>query len=220
MVEHQRSVLAVLGIDVWIPKADVQTRAYTNSLYRDQAAPEHHLFQGFDVLDAVALGTDQDNPQDEALVELRAVQIERVQIKPDQAQKIQAAPIQPNSEDRPSFKIDAFELQALNLEHCVLVTDVTQMSMEQASLWRNIQLAVQGQITALKWPFALELMQDGRGAKIYVQGFLDAMCIEKKLIGLGEIPHCQHSAILEMPSLQAMLDQPILKRTLWQMMQK
>lgn len=221
LVEHQRSVMATLGIDVWIPKVDVQTRVYTSSLYRDQAAPEHPVFQSFDALDSVAkFGTGQKNTEQNILAELSVIQTERVQVEQNQEDKKKAVQARSHVVDQALLKIDAFELYAIHFEHCVLVVDATHISTEQANLWRNIQSAMKGQTVALKWPFGLEPMQDGRGAKMYVQGFLDAMCVEKKLIGLGQIPHCQHAAMLEAPSLQEMLDQPVLKRILWQMMQK
>jgi len=46
------------------------------------------------------------------------------------------------------------------------------------------------------------------------------MGVDKDLIALGEIPHLQQADLHQLASLQEMLDQPILKKRLWQFMQK
>ena len=84
---------------------------------------------------------------------------------------------------------------------------------------KNIQRAVQAEFHALQWPFAWTNMQDGRGAASYVQGFLDALSAEKNVLCLGGIPHLQSSKSIQLASLQDMLDQPLLKKRLWQFMQ-
>ncbi len=43
LAEHQRSILAAMGIDLWIPQVDVQTRHYQNTLYRDVAQNEAEI---------------------------------------------------------------------------------------------------------------------------------------------------------------------------------
>ena len=103
--------------------------------------------------------------------------------------------------------------------HCVLLVDASYMSAEQQLLWKNIQRAVQAEFHALQWPFAWPNMQDGRGAASYVQGFLDAVSAEKNVLCLGEIPHLQSSEYIQLASLQDTLDQPLLKKRLWQFMQ-
>src|SRR5690606_1359460 len=53
----------------------------------------------------------------------------------------------------------------------------------------------------------------------YIQGFLDGMSAEKNIIFLGTVPYISNSKIIQLASLQEMLDQPILKKRLWQFMQ-
>lgn len=219
MVEHQRSIMAVMGIDIWMPKIEVDTRAYSNSLYRDQAALENNVFQSF---------KDLTNLQDQTLTQVDDIEvlkqektIQPVVKKIEVEKKVQVTELSAslNDEIRQTLKVDTFELQALCLAKCVIVVDVTNMTTAQNQLWRNIQSTIQGQYFELKWPFALINLQDGRGAKTYIQGFLDAICAEKTKICLGPLPHINDHAVLELVSLQGMLEQPMLKAKLWEMMQ-
>ncbi len=224
MVEHQRSLMAVMGIDIWMPKTVIDTRVYSNSLYRDQAAPEIYADQIVQKInDTHALQQSQDQAS-EPIKDIQALKQEKnhqptaKNIPVDTTH--QNAQAHTSAENRLTLKVEAFELQALCLEHCVILVDVTSISAEQNQLWRNIQSAIQGHYFQLKWPFALMNLQDGRGAKSYIQGFLDAICVEKTRISLGQLPHLQEPTIIELPSLYAMLEQPALKAKLWQMMQK
>ena len=117
-----------------------------------------------------------------------------------------------------AISIAPFELQVCCTDRYVIVVDVTHLSENESSLWDSIQRVDQAQFYDLKWPFPLEPLQDGRGAAIYVQGFIDVVRGEKKLLSLGELPHYKTVDVLIMPSLSAMLSQPILKRTLWENM--
>ena len=62
--------------------------------------------------------------------------------------------------------------------------------------------------------------QDSRGVDSYVQGFLDAISADKNIILLGQFSYFNHSKIIHLAGLQEMLDQPLLKKRLWQFMQK
>ncbi|MDV4313715.1 hypothetical protein MY149_12680 [Acinetobacter indicus] len=62
-------------------------------------------------------------------------------------------------------------------------------------------------------------LQDGRAVSVYVQGFLDAIALEKKIIVLGQLPHVQLTQATALPALAEMLEQPLLKKQLWQAMQ-
>ena len=41
--EHQRSILATLGIDVWIPQVDVRVESYSPQNYRDMETSEQTI---------------------------------------------------------------------------------------------------------------------------------------------------------------------------------
>lgn len=234
MVEHQRSIMALMGIDLWIPKSGVETRVYNStSLYRDQAEPEISSDLSFASLDLESktlqnsedlhLKHDQSQIQNHDL-SLRVQPLEKTQHALEKSIQTPITAASSYSEisldAKSALQIEAFELQALSFEHCVIVTNATTLTQEQAMLWRNIQSAVNGQLIELKWPFALLPLQDGRGASIYVKGFLDAISSDKRMIFLGTLPYILEHSSIELASLQEMLDEPISKRKLWEMMQK
>ena len=109
-------------------------------------------------------------------------------------------------------------MQAVALEHCALVIEATQLSVEQQQLWQNIVQALPAQKYALNWPFPLLNFQDGRGVQSYIQGFIDGLSQGKTVITLGSIPNANGIKVTQAASLQEMLDQPLLKKALWHMM--
>lgn len=221
MLEHQRGILAVLGIDVWMPKADVRARTFHPSFYRDQAAPEIGSTAQFETPVIVPADDQAKSPALDSATRVKA-ELEQAH-RPKHWVDVDSAAIQPMqnlNEARAALQIDPFALQACKLEHCTIVVNATELSAEQAQLWSNIQMAVFGQYHSLSWPFALTALQDGRGAEVYIQGFLDALSVEKKIVTLGALPYYHASHVIQLPSLQEMLDQPQLKRRLWQLMQK
>ncbi len=120
----------------------------------------------------------------------------------------------------PALQIASFEIQAYQIEHCVIFVDATQLNDDQKTLWGNIQRAAFGQYFELKWPFPMLQFQDGRGVSMYIQGFIDGLRQERKIISLGQLTHLNQSDVVQLASLQEMIEQPILKRRLWQFMQK
>ena len=225
MVEHQRSILSVIGIDLWMPKTDAPTRTYTSSLYRDQAAPEYNHFQDFqvnnlDVCDVVQTEKNQNSHVVTQTIQAREHRLEKSNVERTDQQRNLKSGVVISTEVREAVYVAPFELQALSLENCLILVDSTELTQEQATLWHNIQMAKTGQFSALKWPFALAPLQDGRGVQVYIQGFVDALKVDKQILSLGEISHATLDQIVALPSLQEMLDQPQLKRALWNYMQK
>lgn len=224
-VEHQRNIMALMGIDLWVPKTAVQTRVYNKtSLYRDQTESEISLHLNFESL--TESSTQNSNNETlkhelDQVVELDDHLLHQPKKEIDNAstQIRQSLKKLESIDTQPQVKIESFELQALSLEHCVVVTNTTLMTSEQAVLWRNIQASVDGKFFELKWPFALTPLQDARGVSVYVKGFLDAISVEKRIITLGSLECYQNELFLETASLQDMLDQPITKRKLWELMQ-
>lgn len=208
MIGHQRDILATLGIDIWIPKGDV-CQQHQVSIWRDQAPAELHS-------EIILPQPTQIAPIAKApLVAPEPVTVEaKAEVKSEAL--IVVAPIQ---EQREILHIPPFNLQALSLEHCTIVIDATEMTEQTQLLWTNIQRALQSEFYELNWPFPWVNLQDGRGVESYIQGFLDMMSLEKNIISLGSIPHVTHNKMIQLASLQEMLDQPILKKRLWQFMQ-
>ncbi|NNH25012.1 hypothetical protein [Acinetobacter terrestris] len=212
MIGHQRDILATLGIDIWVPKDAACQNMPSSSIWRDQAAPEYLS----EIVVAKAQPLIVPEPKAEPLKTL-----DQAEPLPTPAVKeVQAEIALPVVEERPALHIAAFQLQAFGLPHCVIVTDATELSAEQQQLWNNIQQALQAEYYELQWPFPLINFQDGRGAESYVQGFIDAISADKNIILLGQFSYFNHSKIIHLAGLQEMLDQPLLKKRLWQFMQK
>ncbi|WP_180003689.1 MULTISPECIES: hypothetical protein [unclassified Acinetobacter] len=208
MIGHQRDILATLGIDIWIPKGDV-CQQHQVSIWRDQVPAELHS-------EIILPQPTQIAPV--AKAPLIAPEPVTVEAKAEVKSKVpvMVAPIQ---EQREILHISPFNLQALSLEHCTIVIDATEMTEQTQLLWTNIQRVLQSEFYELNWPFPWVNLQDGRGVESYIQGFLDMMSLEKNIISLGSIPHVTHNKMIQLASLQEMLDQPILKKRLWQFMQ-
>ncbi|MFW2095579.1 hypothetical protein ACG9ZL_04960 [Acinetobacter sp. ULE_I057] len=225
--EHQRSILATMGIELWIPKVDVQTRHYENALYRDIAQVEQNIA----VVPELNIHSTQSNAKLEnqnvhpsQIEKAHQPEVSLLKRNPETKQTEEvSAPEQiqqqTNFTVEPALQIAPFEIQAYCIESCVIFVDCTQVSTDQFTLWSNIQQAFVGHFYDLKWPFPMVQLQDGRGAAIYIQGFVDALRQERKVISLGQLPYLNNTEMFELASLQEMIDQPLLKRRLWQFMQ-
>lgn len=214
MIGHQRDILATLGIDIWVPKDAACQNMPSSSIWRDQAAPEYLS----EIVVAKAQPLIVPEPKAEQLKTLD--QPDPLPAPTPVVKEVQAEIVPQVVEERPALHIAAFQLQAFGLPHCVIVTDATELSAEQQQLWNNIQQALQAEYYELQWPFPLINFQDGRGAESYVQGFIDAISADKNIILLGQFSYFNHSKIIHLAGLQEMLDQPLLKKRLWQFMQK
>lgn len=212
MIGHQRDVLVALGIDVWIPKAEV-CQQYQSTLWRDQAPVEILS----DSVSEIVLAHPIERSSITTLHSPVSVPaFEEVVVATEPAKHVPET----NIDIRPSLNIDAFVVEALNMAHCVVLTDAANLTSEQQLLWSNIQRALASEFLILQWPFAWLKFQDGRGASSYVQGFIDGMCEgHKSILCLGKIPYLESSECIELASLQEMLDEPKLKKRLWQFMQ-
>ncbi|WP_445115769.1 hypothetical protein [Acinetobacter sp. WZC-1] len=226
--EHQRSILAVLGIDIWVPRT-VQSRCYLNALYRDVPAAETQS--------VIALQPVQFSPVQEQLsdngqgpanqqAEKNGTDIDDIDLQIDAIPVSTAPAAQPvHAERLPEISatvvmIAPFMLQMFCMDSYALMVDATDLSAEQLRLWTSIQAAIPGTLHDVKWPFPLESFQDERGVETYIQGFLNAFCQERKILCLGTVPYRGHSESIPLPGLQEMLDAPLLKRRLWQLMQQ
>lgn len=213
MIGHQRDILATLGIDIWIPKDVACQNMPSSSIWRDQAAPEY--------LTEIVIAKSQPEIPIVPQIEQPKV-LERIEalITPSVIKEVptEVAPLA--IEERPVLQIAPFQLQAFGLPDCVIVVDATEMTAEQQQLWNNIQQALQAEYYELQWPFPLLNFQDSRGVDSYVHGFLDAISADKNIILIGQLPYLADPQSINLAGLQEMLDQPLLKKRLWQFMQK
>jgi hypothetical protein len=209
MIGHQRDILATLGIDIWIPRAE-PCQSHQPALWRDQSQPE--------VLSEIIL----TELKAEASVIKRSVVSAPVEV-PAPVVIMPTMEIQPQPELvhelREIVEVVPFSLQALSLAHCIIVIDATSLTEDQQLLWSNIQRAMLGEFAELNWPFPWDNVQDGRGVESYIQGFLDGMSHDKNIIFLGTVPHLSNSKITQLASLLDMLDRQIIKKRLWQFIQ-
>ena len=215
MIGRQRNILANLGIDVWIPREVVCEKNIAPSLWRDQEAEQiQSLPIQFEtpVQNKPELQIKPEPVQPITMVEPRnnaeiIVKPKAVEMIPDKEQVIVTTQLQ------------SFELQMYILESCAILVESSRFNETQQQLWHNIQKAKLGQYAELKWPFPLADFQESRGLPSYIQGFLDANAMNKKILCLGHLDFIQHSNILHLASLEEMIAQPLLKRRLWQLMQ-
>ena len=215
MIGHQRDILATLGIDIWIPKDVVCQSVSTHSIWRDQAALEEYPTEI--VIEhnhsAVPIISQIDSIQVEDFHSLKS---EQGVIAPSVIKETQSEPLAAVLNDISVVQIAPFQFQALGLPNCVIVADVTEISSEQQQLWHNIQQAFQSEYYELQWPFPFINFQDGRGAESYIKGFIDTIAVEKAIICLGSHAYMKEIAMIELSSLQEMLEHPLLKKNLWQ----
>ena len=211
MIGHQRDILAALGIDIWIPKDALCQKMPSSSIWRDQAAVED--------ITEIIVSKAAAIPAVEVQFKAEPTQTVAPVVSLAQPIELQAEPLSV-LEPQVIAQVAAFQLQAFALPHCVIVVDATSMSSEQQQLWNNIQQAISAEYALLQWPFPLLEFQDGRGAESYVQGFLDALSVDKNILFLGQSGYFKHAKGMQLASLQEMLDQPLLKKCLWQFMQK
>lgn len=208
MMGHQRDILASLGIDIWVSRTAVSQTLPQSSVWRDQAAPEIHS----DIIVPAVVNQQlkqqqpiiHEEPKQEPSPQHTAVEV----VVPDDI-----------PEARVMLQVEAFSIEALQLPYCVILVESTTLSQEQQQLWRNIQHALQAEYHVLQWPFALEVLQDGIGVENYVQGFVDVLNADKNMLILGQLPHFRSEQCLHLASLQEMLDQPLLKKSLWDAIQ-
>ena len=220
MQQHQRSLLAVMGIDIWIPKTDVPIETFTPHLYRDTAYPEQSTNSNFQIIpvadqNAEIASLEHSIADDSSVLVPVATKVE-TPVK-DIAEAVISNDVSVVATT--ALTIDAFEIQAYCLESCLIVLETTNLTVQQLELWNNIQRSQSGQFFVLKWPFPSAQFQDGHKAHIYVQGFLDALKSDRKVLSLGHLPNYSVHELVQLASLQEMIEQPILKKRLWKFMQ-
>lgn len=210
MIGHQRDILATLGIDLWIPRAQL-CQPHQHNIWRDQATAE--------IVSDIIVQPQKIQAADAVIQPSIQTKVVPAQVSEQVIETSLSEGVAETLLQRESVAIQSFSLQALKLPSCSILIDATEMTQQTQQLWSNIQRAIAGEFLELNWPFPWGNAQDGRGAESYIQGFIDAISHEKSIVFLGEIPHIKNSKILQLASLEQMLEQPILKKSLWQLMQ-
>lgn len=225
MIEQQRQQLAMMGIDLWVPRhAAVRSISTATTLWRDA-----------DIGQSAQLSTLSKRVELESAIVLKQEIKQETVIKPDDQHvslnvKAVEAPLnlQETAHTAAVTKIDvepleieqqAFQLQVLFSEQFVLLVDQQQLTAQTLPLWRNIQHALHLQDASLQWPFPLVNLQEPSGLQDYLQGFFDVVAAEKSIFCLGELPVSFKLSCQAVASLQDMLQQPLLKQQLWKLIQ-
>ncbi|MHA3114915.1 hypothetical protein E0H86_03445 [Acinetobacter sp. ANC 4635] len=225
MIEQQRQQLAMMGIDLWIPRhAAVRSISTATTLWRDA-----------DIGQSGQLSTASKRSELESAIILKKEIKKEIVIKPDDQHvsvnvKAVETPlnIQETAHAAAVTKIDvepleieqqAFQLQVLFAEQFVLLVDQQQLTAQTLPLWRNIQQALHLQDASLQWPFPLVNLQEPSGLQDYLQGFFDVVAAEKSIFCLGELPVSFKLSCQTVPSLPDMLQHPLLKQQLWKLIQ-
>ena len=117
MIDHQRSIMAALGIDVWIPKDHAHLRQINSSIYRDMAVAEAIEAVSFDKLNLQQHTPDQSeqNSHDIVIAKSSQKQIDEsnhIDIVKEN-QKIVKSP-SAIVDDIPALQLEAFYLQAIS----------------------------------------------------------------------------------------------------------
>ena len=140
MIGHQREVLASLGIDLWVPAFLPSQQNATTSIWRDQSTTE--------IISEIV--RPQSQPEAKSISEHPLVQNKLPHQAPPAeiaTQPIEQEVVTALKEEivREAIHVEAFQLQAIALEHCALVIEATQLSLEQQQLWQNIVQALPAQ---------------------------------------------------------------------------
>lgn len=212
MIGQQRNILATMGVDIWIPR-HVVVQKNTSSLWRDQGVEQP--IQALISIQADE-GSEKSFENSSPLSTL---------VQPDVIDAVKQ-PIQNQITKQNkivdleiSATLNEFRLEAFVLSKSILLVETTTLTEAERKLWINIQSACSGAYAELNWPFPLLNFRDNRGIGAYVQGFLDALTLDKKILCLGKIEFVRHEQLMLLASLAEMLEQPILKKRLWTLMQ-
>ncbi|MFT4021002.1 MAG: hypothetical protein QM666_05720 [Acinetobacter sp.] len=217
-MNEQPHLMQILGIDVWIPRsAQVQVQE-THSLWRDHDLTISEILQS--------------ESSDKITLDIVQPEFDASFVAPEllQHQQETANPVQPSIENslvEPSIvessielvqplQLEQFHLHVLQHHRFVIITEQQHLTQQTQILWRNIKHALKLSTAELQWPFPLPDLQDGHAVNDYIQGFLDIVAHDKIMVVLGELPIVLGQSSQQLPSLQNMLDAPLLKSKLWE----
>lgn len=236
---RQRSILAGMGISLWIPKL-ARTCAITpalSTIWRDQAAT------GQQPVTAVAVTSILSSPVSAESIQAQAIAVPVVatvqpvlqaQPLPDnppvirqQSPSISPAPDTMSLAEQEEVPVQSslrFSVQAVELPHWILLID--EQSLQHAAakqLWANICAAFANpEPVRFNWPLADGMRwQHPQGAKAALNGFLFRMGMDKRIGLMGQLQDdIAPDRIERLPTLQELLEQPLKKRSLWSLLRQ
>ncbi len=242
---HQRQMMAMLGIDVWALR-EQPAQPTTLSIFRDQSDESEFIVaqeQQVELTAVTAQSLLQADAKSQARPNVDSTTLANTQhqaqsadsnlinqnhapLSLDKTNNTQQVVVEQNAdvtklstsqaELEPPLELAAFELHACIFEHVAIIVEVQQLSANEGQLWANIRACQNAQLRALTWPSPVSNFQDGHGVAAYVAGFIDALGNDLTIICLGECNHLSAIPKQQLPSLGEMIQQPLLKRALWQ----
>lgn len=188
MSEHQRNVLAQMGIDIWIPQQTAVHACSTKTVWRDQV-PTVAVKEQPSVV--------KKTPQ--PIVENIVKPV--IEKKIEQPQKI--------------VQSDSFVLQTYNINDqvCILV-NIINLTSEEKEFLENFQQSMQTSVAEIKWPMPLQNFQDQDYMDCYVEGFLAVHAKELQYFSFGELEFLNCSCIV-LPTVKEILSDSLLKKEIW-----
>lgn len=237
---RQRSILAGLGISLWIPKLLVTRKGPTaaSAIWRGQQSPEQ-------MADVDSQLRQQPEPTAKRPSIGQApnlpVQIKPVALVPEAPKpagvalnKVATRHAPPSELDDPATlntPVDTplaqlsqqtqlrFSIVAVELKQWILLVDEASLQDKAAKqLWGNIIAAFNTpELLRFNWPLADGLRwQHPQGAKAALNGFLFRLGMDKRVGFMGQLQDdVIPDRIERLPTLEELITQPLKKRSLW-----
>ncbi len=208
-------LLQQLGIQQWIPRQQPVRRAQTEQLWRDGLKSEDAEYVSSSIETTPTLASPSIAQQRSTL---RPV-IEKTKAPKETLEQTNNTEITGNIDSvaEEVIKQDIhFDYQVLVHEQFIILAVVTDAKQQQ--LYHHLQNACNAIHTQLKWPLSIDgwIGHDGL-VDTYMMGFFAAHQPQLVIL-LGEIVCNLDSAltVYQAPSLAELLQQPLLKQSLWQ----
>lgn len=197
-----------------------ETAAVANSVQRAMPS-EQGADRGAEPSQSLAVADVQRLPVAAPTVLSTVVAAERVQAADHPHNAIDLA-INENAEQLAAAPRLNFRLQACEINQWVVLVNETDLQQpELRQLWHNILLAFkQPPVVHFSWPLSDgQRWQQAGGAKAALNGFLFRMGLDKRVGLMSELDDALCPDRLErLPHLSELLQQPLKKRLLWQLL--
>lgn len=217
-MQQMRSQLLLqqLGIQQWIPRQQLGRPVQTEQLWRDGLKDEDEKYSASPPREITSTLAPPSIAQQRSTLQPIIEKIKAPREMLEQAANIDVA-INSDVPPEAEFGQDInFDYQVLVHEKFIVFAAVTDARQQQ--LYHNLQSTCNALHTQLKWPLNIDgwLSHDGL-VESYMTGFL-ALHQPELVILIGDIRCPLDSAlnIYQAPSLAELLQQPLLKQSLWE----
>lgn len=235
---RQRAILAGLGIPLWIPKllGARKQHAASTIIWRDQPGLDQLGISIPQTLQVANVAAQQETSvvpiENQSSVARQAVPEQSAKVADVTVSNPIIAPMPLPGADVAVHPADSlssqpllrFSVQAVEINHWILLVDEqTLQSTEVRQLWGNICAAfAKTEQLRFNWPLADGLRwQHPQGAKAALNGFLFRLGMDKRIGLMGQLQDdVMPDRIERLPTLQELIEQPLKKRSLWQLLKQ